>query len=197
MNRRAFITALGAVATQQRWSKLASPNSELAVNSLQSTQTVTTSRFPYLQNVRNDRASILWATFEAGIGKVQYSSDGVHFNTVVARSRFFSRLQAGQPPHDYVQYQADISGLSPNTDYIYSVTVNGAPVQAEGSLRFHTAGPGPFNFLVLGDSGWGLANQTTEQFMIAQMMIGENPAMEIRLIPKSRGFEESSGSPSC
>src|SRR3954470_17213417 len=149
MNRRVFLEALGAVATKQQWTKLA-PDSSITLDTAQDLPAITTSRYPYLQNVRSDRASILWATLEAGIGQVQYSSDGVNFRTVVARSRFFNRTETGQA-QNYVQYQADIAGLSPDTDYVYQVTVSGAPVTPGGEARFHTAGPGPFNFLVLGD----------------------------------------------
>src|SRR5437773_1306681 len=124
MNRRAFLTALGAVATQQKWARLTHNTSSLAIDPAQDQTSVTTTRYPYLQNVRGDRASILWATLEPGIGQVQYSSDGINFKTAVARTRFFNTRETGQT-QNYVQYQADISGLSANTDYVYSVTVNG------------------------------------------------------------------------
>src|SRR5439155_20546613 len=124
MNRRAFLTALGAVATQQKWARLSHNTSSLAIDPAQDQTSVTTVRYPYLQNVRSDRASILWATLQPGIGQVQYSSDGVNFKTAVARSRFFSHADPGQPTYDYVQYQADISGLTAGTDYVYSVAVN-------------------------------------------------------------------------
>src|SRR5207237_7741310 len=112
------------------------------------------SRFPYLQNVRSDRASILWGTLEAGTGQVKYSSDGVNYRFVTARSTFFSRTDTGLL-NNYVQYQADLTGQTPGTNYVYGISVNGQDIPAAGETRFRTAGPGPFNFLVLGDSGWG------------------------------------------
>src|SRR5262245_1461410 len=116
MNRRAFLTALGAVATQQ---KLRTLNIERdAFDGDVGPPPITVSRFPYIQNVRSDRASILWATFEAGFGQVRYSSDGVNFRSVTAKSRFFSRNDTGTFSN-FVQYQADLTGLTPNTDYVY------------------------------------------------------------------------------
>src|SRR5438046_897346 len=111
MNRRVFLTALGAVATHQKWRRLSLHN-RLEIDPDIEESTITTSRFPYVQNLRSDRASILWATFESGVGTVQYSSDGMNFHTVVARSRFFSRLDTGMSA-SFVQHQADLVGLSP------------------------------------------------------------------------------------
>src|SRR5215831_5804891 len=177
MNRRAFLSALGAFATQKKFGDLSAPR--LALDAA-ATPSFTVSRFPYVQNVRDSRASILWSTLEAGIGAVQFSADGVNFNTVTAQSRFFSTTETGMA-QNFVQYQADLSGLTPNTNYIYNVTVSGEPIASAGNSVLRTAGPGPFNFLVLGDSGWGIANQTNEQFRIAQRMLVENPALVVHV----------------
>src|SRR5215831_7948689 len=148
MNRRAFLAALGAAATQQKLQPF-------TLNDVtDDAPSITTARFPYVQNVRNDRASILWATYEPGIGTVQYSADGVNFTQVVAKSRPFSPNET-QLPSGFVQYQADLTGLNPNTDYTYRVVVDGADVPLAGAPRFRTAGPGGFRFLVMGDSGYG------------------------------------------
>ena len=177
MNRRAFLTALGAVA-QLKWSRLPSRSFDVDVSDTEP-PAFTTSRFPYVQNVRNDSASILWATFEPGVGMVEYSSDGVNFTSVVAKSQAFSRLDTNAT-QNFVQYRTDLTKLSPSTDYIYRVTVNGQDISAAGATRFRTAGPGPFNFFSFGDSGWGLADSTQQfQFIIAQRMIAENPALVI------------------
>src|SRR5205814_10473804 len=119
MNRRAFLTAVGAVAVQQKLETVRLRAFE--TNSRQST--ITTSRFPYVQNVGNHRASILWATYEAGSGLVQYSPDGVNFNDVAATSRLFSAADTGLSA-SFVQYQADLTGLTPNTNYLYRVAVD-------------------------------------------------------------------------
>src|SRR5439155_22940495 len=74
---------------------------------------------------------------------------------------------------DFVQYQANITGLQPATDYVYRVSVNGLEVTPGGATRFHTAGPGPFNFIVLGDSGYASA----DQYAIAQRILAESPSL--------------------
>ena len=68
MNRRAFLTALGAVVAKQKWSRLNFSRESLAIDPPEDQAPVTTVRYPYLQNVRSDRASILWATLQPGIG---------------------------------------------------------------------------------------------------------------------------------
>ena len=174
MNRRAFIAALGAVATQQRIreSTLETPGIDFG-----DPPTITISRFPYVQNVREDRASVLWATFEAGSGQLRYSADGVNFTFVNARGRTYSRTETGLA-YTYTQYQADLTGLSANTDYVYTPYVNGEVVLAAGETRFRTAGSGPFKFIVLGDSGWSDA-LSDAQGLIAQRIAAEKAAMVI------------------
>jgi 3',5'-cyclic AMP phosphodiesterase CpdA len=175
MNRRAFLSALGAFATQQKFSDLSF--SRLAKDEA-TTPSFTVIRPPYLQNVRDSRASILWSTLEAGVGAVQFSADGINFNTVKATPRFFSTTETGMA-QNFWQYQADLSGLLPNTNYAYNVS--GQPIASAGNSVLCTPGSGQFNFLVLGDSGWGIANQTTEQFRIAGLMFGENPALVLHV----------------
>lgn len=176
MNRRAFLTALGAVATQQKIGR--SISSPPGIDAGLEPPSITTSRFPYVQNVGSNRASILWATNEPGFGSAQYSADGVNFNSVAAKSQFFSRAQTGMA-QNFVQYQADVTGLVANTDYIYNLTVDGQDIPVIGNNRFRTAGPGPFNFFVLGDSGWGIALQTDEQYAISRRLLSEKPALVI------------------
>jgi hypothetical protein len=175
MNRRTFLAAIGAAATQQKFGP--APTDVQVLDECEPPPpppVITVSRFPYVQNVQNDRASILWATFEPGIGQVRYSSDGVNFKFVTAGARFFGRGET-RLPFDFFQYQADLTGLEPNTDYVYSVTVDDQDVGSAGETRFRTAGPGPFKFIVFGDSGWG----GIEQGQIAQRIAAEKPAMVI------------------
>ena len=169
MNRRRFITALSSVATLHTLRQRRRFSFDFG-----SYSSVTTTRYPYVQNVRNDQASILWATLEPGTGVVEYSSDGINFNGVFATQRAFTALESGGPT-DFIQYEAVIKGLQPSTDYVYRVSVGGASVTAGGETRFRTAGPGPFNFVVLGDSGWA----SDEQNVIAQNILAENPAFVI------------------
>ena len=170
MNRRAFLTALGAVATGQKLGTATFSDDPIDPPP----PTITIVRSPYLQNVRNDRASVLWATNEFGVGSVRYTSDGVTFRTATATSRFFSRTETGLA-RDLWQYQADLTGLAPNTDYAYGVTVDGQEIGTLGKASLRTAGPGPFSFIVLGDSGWG----GPDQFMIAQRLPAEKLALVV------------------
>lgn len=119
----------------------------------------------------------MWATFESGIGEVRYSPDGVSYKIVVAKSRLFTSAETGLPMN-FTQYQADLTGLSPGTDYTYLVDVNGQDVSSAGESRFHTAGPGPFRFVVVGDSGWGDPTMTGQAF-VAQRIYNEKPALVI------------------
>src|SRR5437867_7543357 len=98
MNRRSFLTTLGAVLTQGKLSRLRDEYGELALGDsglAAATQTITTTRYPYVQNVRSDRSSVLWAALESGAGIVEYSSDGINFNRVAARSRVFTAAETG------------------------------------------------------------------------------------------------------
>ena len=177
MNRRSFITALGAVVTQRQLRRWRDEYGEFGVEDPVlglATPAVTTTRYPYVQNLRSDRISVLWAALESGTGIVEYSSDGINFNGVTARSRTFTAAETGMAK-DFVQYQANITGLQPGTDYLYRVSVNGLEVTPGGDMRFRTAGPGPFNFIVLGDSGYA----SPEQYAIAQKILAEKPALVI------------------
>jgi predicted MPP superfamily phosphohydrolase len=169
MNRRAFLTALGAVATSRKFAPR-------VVQQLP--DPVRISRYPYLQNVNNGRASILWASLDSAVGQVRYTSDGVNFQNVTATSRFFSASSDLGLSTDCVQYQADLTGLSPDTDYFYTVRMNGQDIASAGGARFRTAGPGPFKFLVIGDSGWGDPNSDA-QGQIAGQIVTEEPALVV------------------
>jgi hypothetical protein len=135
-------------------------------------------RAPYLQNVQAGRASILWTTEEPGVG-VAFVSDGHSARNATAQIRAFLPAETSLATAFY-QYQAELTGLRPGTTYTYSVMVNGetlASSAADGSpLHFTTEGPGPFSFLVLGDSGEG----TPEQMQIASLLSAE-PAVALVL----------------
>src|SRR5438093_9898946 len=127
MNRRSFLTALGAVVTQGKLRLLRDDFGDFALEESglgSATQTITTTRYPYVQNLRSDRISVLWAALESGAGIVEYSSDGISFNRVLARSRIFRAAESGTA-RDFVQYQANITGLQPSTDYVYRVSIDG------------------------------------------------------------------------
>src|ERR1051326_6163877 len=102
MNRRVFLTALGAVVTKQKLGSI----SQLTSGATSDSPLFTVLRSPYMQNVRETSAAILWATFEAGIGSVQYSADGVNFATVTAKSRFFPASEQAMT-QNFVQYRSE------------------------------------------------------------------------------------------
>src|SRR3990167_3025573 len=87
-------------------------------------QAATLVRYTYLQNVRSDRATIMWATLERGSGSVRYSSDRTLSLTVPASVREFLPSQTGLP-FPFYQYQAELVGLSSGTEYFYQVVVDG------------------------------------------------------------------------
>ncbi|WP_031498476.1 metallophosphoesterase [Bryobacter aggregatus] len=122
---------------------------------------VTLVRSPYLQNVQQDHASILWTTREPGVATVSFT-DGRSVQTVRAKSREFSPEETGMPDVFY-QHEADLTALQPGVNYQYMVLVNDVPLSPSLSnnqaLHFMTAGPGRFSFLVLGDSGSGSPEQ--------------------------------------
>ncbi|HLH30494.1 MAG TPA: metallophosphoesterase [Terriglobia bacterium] len=171
MNRRTFLATLGSAAT---FRKFAGKGQAVFNQRGRPRFTVTTTRQPYVQNVRNDGASIMWATAEPGMGIVEYSPDGIDFQRVSAKQEFFSADQTASST-DFYQYTATISGLQPSTDYQYRAYVDRGAVWAGGGSTFRTAGPGPFNFVALGDSGYA----SPEQSAIAQRILAEKPAFVI------------------
>ena len=126
----------------------------------------TLSRYPYLQNVAGDRATVMWATLESGSGTVRYSTDQKTWRTATARIRAFSSALTGLV-FTFYQYEADLTALSPGADYYYQVMMDGS--QMTEVIRFRTAGPGAFTYLALGDSGIN----STEQRTLAAMMMRE------------------------
>ena len=133
-------------------------------------QVATLVRQPYLQNLRGDRATIIWTTRQSGSAFVQYSTDRSFSRQAEARSREFTVAETGLSS-PYFHHQAELTGLSGDAEYFYRVVVSGQSLTTGDSFR--TDGPGPFTFLALGDSGLG----TPEQSQVAQRMNGERPAL--------------------
>jgi acid phosphatase type 7 len=133
-------------------------------------------RYPYLQNVGAERATILWATREPGISTLLYSTTGGATQTLAITARRLPEALTGLS-FPYYQYQAELTGLRPDTEYSYRVVHEGLTVAADQSLRFRTAGRGPFSFLAFGDSGTG----SPEQRALAQLLFRERPALVLHL----------------
>ena len=133
---------------------------------------VTLDRFPYLQNVSGDSATLMWTTRQPGAGSVAFSTDTSFSSRVQASVRQFKPGDTGRP-FTYYQYEARLTGLRPGAQYLYRILdSDGQNLTPAGSpadeLRFRTAAPGPMSFLVIGDSGEGSAQQAQLATALAQ-----------------------------
>src|SRR5580704_7822943 len=77
-------------------------------------------RQPYLQNVQADRASVLWTTDQPDSGTVTAIGDDGSMVTAAASIQTFQPALTGLDS-TYYQYQADLLGLNPHTNYSYTV----------------------------------------------------------------------------
>jgi acid phosphatase type 7 len=124
--------------------------------------------------VQANRASVLWTTQEAGSGTVAVTAPNGSSFTVPAAIQAFQPSDT-QLPSAFYQYQADITGLRKETEYSYSVAVDGQNLVSDASqFRFRTAPGDRFSFLAFGDSG----ADSPEQQTLAQMMAAE-PAISM------------------
>jgi acid phosphatase type 7 len=122
---------------------------------------------PYLQNLREDRVTIMWSARENIASTVRYSKDNSFSLVAVAGvPRVFQPSETGMS-FTFYQYQAELNGLAPGTAYSYRVYMGADNVPPGGEYVFHTAGPGPYSFLVFGDSGAGTPGQRD---VLAQML---------------------------
>src|SRR5215471_1228235 len=162
ISRRQFLAGLSALGTLASEKLSAAPAP---------TPSISIVRPPFLQSMRPDGVTVMWATLQPGTGYVRYASNGTRPGLARARRRTYFPSETGMP-FAYEQYQADLAGLRPNKQYVYSAMVNGQQIGDAQLCHFRTAGPGPLDFLVLGDSG----QSTPEQFAIASRMALEHPS---------------------
>lgn len=129
-------------------------------------------RNPYLQDMRTDRVRVVWTTPDLAVGTVEFSTDRSFSRRAFATSTEIppSITQQG---FSYHKYEAELAGLNPGTQYFYRVLMDDVEHAPADDYRFRTAAPGPFSFLVFGDSGWG----GDPQMGLAQLMFRENPAL--------------------
>jgi regulation of enolase protein 1 (concanavalin A-like superfamily) len=114
-------------------------------------------RGPYLQQVRDRSATIVWATRENGSPSARVGTQ-----TFPGTTTFFPASQTGLG-YDYYQHQVSASGLAAATDYAYTLYLGGTAVTS-GSDHLKTAparGTGSVRFIVFGDSGTGSTEQQT------------------------------------
>jgi acid phosphatase type 7 len=115
----------------------------------------------------------MWSTPGLTKSGVEYSPDGVFFQRVPAESRIFGIEESRGDA--FVQYTARLEGLLPNTRYVYRIVLGDGTVLAHDGMNILSQGHGPFNFLVLGDSG----EPSSEQYLLAQQLSQERPAMVV------------------
>ncbi|MES1260834.1 MAG: metallophosphoesterase [Acidobacteriota bacterium] len=109
----------------------------------------------------SQRVSILWTTSSPGTGMVTVAGPSGFLATASAAMQIF-RPSDTDLPSVYYQYQADVTGLQPGTDYTYRVSMDGQAIASDPALfNFSTPSPGKYSFLSFGDSGSGSAEQKT------------------------------------
>src|ERR1043166_3304468 len=85
---------------------------------------VTAVHRPYLQNVHETGATIVWSTRENVTGTVQYSADQKYSLSAPIRTRAFQPSET-KLAFTFYQYQAELDDLTPGTDYYYRIVMNG------------------------------------------------------------------------
>jgi len=122
-------------------------------------------RGPYLQQVFDRSAVIVWASREPGPAAARVGTE-----TIAASSRLVPASTTGLS-FDYYQHEATITGLTPATTYAYDVFVGGTAA-TPGTDRLTTAPSSPngiVRFIAFGDSGTG----STQQRALAARMAAD------------------------
>jgi Carbohydrate binding module (family 6)/Bacterial Ig domain/Calcineurin-like phosphoesterase/Purple acid Phosphatase, N-terminal domain len=144
MNANGATTAVGNF----NWIRVSTPNG------------LTILRGPYLQQVTDTGAIVVWTTRDLGTAQVRYAVSGGTTTSVTANARLFPASDTGLAS-DFYQYEARITGLSATTRYTYDVFMGGADATT-GQDTFTTApadGSGTVRFIAFGDSGVGSTSQ--------------------------------------
>jgi hypothetical protein len=118
-------------------------------------------RGPYLQQVTDLSAVVVWTTRSPGTGQVRYAASGGSSSSVTAQARLFPGSETGLA-YDFTQYEAHLDGLSAATKYTYDILM-GSVDATPGQDTFTTAprdGTGTVRFIAFGDSGVGSTAQT-------------------------------------
>ena len=123
------------------------------------TPRVTVIRFPYLQQVTDDSAIIVWATRESGTATARV--DG---RTFTATSTRFTSSRTGYAS-DYYQHEATVTGLDAATSYPYELYVGSARAASGNSFRTAPSSGG-VTFIAFADSGIG---STAQKDLAARM----------------------------
>lgn len=113
---------------------------------------LTVVREPYVQQLTDRSAIIVWATRQNGAATARI--DGRTVEAVTTRYAA-SRTDL---PDDYYQHEAAITGLDADTSYPYELRVNGTVAASGSSIRTAPVN-GPIRFIAFGDSGIGSTAQ--------------------------------------
>jgi acid phosphatase type 7 len=119
-------------------------------------------REPYLQQVSDRSAIVVWASREPGPARAVVGG-----RTFAAQSVFYP-ASTTRLSYSYYQHEALVTGLSAQTSYRYDAYVGAARV-TPGTDKFRTAptpGTGIASFVLVGDSGTG----SVEQKALASLM---------------------------
>lgn len=121
--------------------------------------------------------TIMWSARENISSTVRYSKDNsFSLVTVAGVPRVFLPSETGMS-FTFYQYQAELRSLDPGTAYSYRVYMGADNVPPAGEYTFHTAGSGPYSFLVFGDSGAGSPGQRD----VLTQMLKEPPVFNLVL----------------
>jgi acid phosphatase type 7 len=140
-------------------------------------------RGPYLQQVSDHSAVIVWASREPGPATASVGGE-----TVAAVSRLVPASATGLS-FNYYQHAASVTGLAPATTYGYDVFVGGAPATAGTDLltTAPAAPDGVVRFIAIGDSGTGSAQQRA----LAALMTGDT--FDLALLTGDIAYGNSGG----
>jgi hypothetical protein len=128
-------------------------------------------RQPYLQQVTNTSAIVVWATREPGPAEVRYWIGNSTPLTSQATTTIYT-ASATSMAFDYYQHEAAIGNLSAATTYNYDIYTGGIDATPGVTDHLTTApatGTGDVRFIAFGDSGIG----STAQRNLAALMPGE------------------------
>jgi acid phosphatase type 7 len=118
-------------------------------------------RWPYLQDVRPDAATVAFVGASGAAATVRFGPPGGAPTTVSAASTPLRVNDSAAPAAAlHPLFHARLTGLLPDTEYCYEVAIDGATMAS--GLRFRTApaaADASVRFLVLGDFGDGGAGQ--------------------------------------
>ena len=150
-------------------------------------------RGPYLQQVTDVSAIVVWTTRDLGSAQVHYARSGGSTQTVTATAQLFPASDTGLAT-DFYQYEALITGLTAVTTYTYDIFMGGADATT-GQDSFKTApspGNGTVRFIAFGDSGVGSAVQS----QLAARMTADTFDLALHTGDVAYGTSDLQGGPS-